>query len=359
MKKTFPLIFLLFTLCNSIFGQQVSRPKISFRAGTVLTEQHITYLNSVNTQIAPPKKKNAKSIHEPLFNFQSNHKLTEQEAVQIYSQLKRYGFADERCELYCCDNGYACNPNSPPPGCGTCSCCDISIVEDIPQTQSIMVVDSNEFKKVIGLKKIKNDTTYFLNPYFKELKRNPDLILYEHEDKKGWKVVYDDGRDMTNIAPSSQASSLEIMKNGWVILYSKSHYRGSELYIKGPYYIPELRNIEKINNPGVTGNWNDEIASFRFVSSRPSGGDGTYVNDDQTSIPSVSSCPLNYRLANIDGYTISNEADGLTYFYIYNLGCTLNMGGIKTSDIKSITKTGIKCNGQDVSRIFFCYPIGE
>lgn len=235
---------------------------------------------------------------------------------------------------------------------------------------------SNDYVKTYGIRLKANDSirtstnvdSVILNPFNEEIKPKPLIILYEDEERRGsWSRSYDVKRNMSNIEPTSQASSLEIRTEGWVTFYSRSHYAGSELYVRGPFYIPELRKITKINRPGLSGNWSDEIASFKFEPARPAGKDGengTYVNDDEKSPPPSNPpfpCKNGYLYGNVYGYNIFKSADGYTYFRIYDdqgTGCTRDLGKIKTSDITSTAPWIGSCtlgSSYQIYTIRFCY----
>lgn len=194
-------------------------------------------------------------------------------------------------------------------------------------------VKSNE-----QIRSTENIDSVYLNPHYEEIKAKPIVIFYQDEERRGWVREYDVKRNMSNIEPSSQASSLEVRMEGWVTFYSKSHFGGSELYVRGPFYIPELRQISKFNKYGLDGNWSDEIASFKFEPLRPEG-DGTYVNDDKkpSAPPQPFPCKEGLLFGYVFGYKLVN-AGTLTYFYIYDDGvggCTKDIGQIKTADIVS------------------------
>jgi len=72
--------------------------------------------------------------------------------------------------------------------------------------------------------------------------------------------------------PSSDGSSLAVYTDNWVVFFSNLDGHGSELRIKGPAYLADLRDFVKMNGPcvgGATifppGDWNDEITSVRVM----------------------------------------------------------------------------------------------
>ena len=63
--------------------------------------------------------------HNSIFSFfqiPRNNISLESKYNDFYSFLKSKGYINANDQCCTCDNGYMCNPDSPPPGCGTCSC---------------------------------------------------------------------------------------------------------------------------------------------------------------------------------------------------------------------------------------------
>jgi thiol-activated cytolysin len=109
-----------------------------------------------------------------------------------------------------------------------------------------------------------------------------DLALYQDINYGGWDKEYDGDTGALPDGVDSQASSLRVVREGWITFYSKPDYSGSELYVRGPFEVPDLTKVVKHNGPRwlpvFDGNWNDAIRSFKVADTRPQGS-GTYVND--------------------------------------------------------------------------------
>jgi hypothetical protein len=98
-----------------------NKMKINFQKGTILKKEHLNYLNSIKSVRSSSTGDKIEHLVVLPSSFKENYSLSEEDSKNTYHELKRLGYLDD-CGLYTCDNGYACNPNSPPPNCGSCTC---------------------------------------------------------------------------------------------------------------------------------------------------------------------------------------------------------------------------------------------
>jgi hypothetical protein len=199
------------------------------------------------------------------------------------------------------------------------------------------------------------------NPYQLELKVDEPVVLFERENFQGWRHVQKGTADHLPDRVNDGASSLLVTRTGWVTFYSKSAKRGSELWVRGPCMIPDLKAAPKNNWPGANGNWNDEIRSVEFNDRKPSGR-GTYVNSDDPKEDGLNGIrwglptPLGEGSKGasyvIYGHSLEDNGELLS-FYIYNMGCTNDWGAVESEKVVDKIKTGITCRGRDVYVIFY------
>jgi hypothetical protein len=113
---------------------------------------------------------------------------------------------------------------------------------------------------------------------------SPGVRLQENADCGGRGFGVNPPRDVADFNQFG-VSCIDVIARtpqSWVVFYSQTNFRGSELRVRGAWRNANIADIVKKNGPCVLGattappgNWNDEIRSFRFVDSYDADGCGT------------------------------------------------------------------------------------
>lgn len=98
------------------------------------------------------------------------------------------------------------------------------------------------------------------------------LVGYTDVDFQGDSVEV--SSDLSLIEPlqewHSNVTSLDLLTEEWVILYSKPHFKGEQLRIKGPLSIRDLGQVPRMVGPCFLGsfrlplNWLEQEISLKF-----------------------------------------------------------------------------------------------